>query len=318
MGKSTMIDDPAEIAMLLSFLLQGDRVYYYHSMTADLCVSAKVMNIISIHEASTILGLPEFLIRDFVAYEFNGRKLARAKPDPSAYRFELGDVNDFRNHLDAPWPGIDRRDTPGYVKRYLTYESQGGCALCRESKPNYEYAHIRPWPASRCNSPHNILRLCLDCHRSYGNDAKLLRGVKEECLRRIQLVDLSLLYECDSDIAPGEAVYVLERRVCRAHAGETAECLASGFVQTKVGIDRCTVQRSGVVVSIGSLESGKDYCLSPTEPGRIITRVEYDATRDVTKVTLFQLVGRAESSTHLAIGSLGMYLSVRPGGHVAS
>lgn len=276
------------------------------------------MNIISIHETSIIIGLPEFLIRDFVAYEFNGRKLARAQADPSAYQFQLTDVNDFRKHLDMRWPGTDRRDPPDYVKRYLTYESQGGCALCREANPNYEYAHIRSWSTSRCNSPHNILRLCLDCHRSYGSDAKLLRGVKEECLRRIQLVDLSLLYECDSDIAPGEAVYVLEGRVHLAHAGGTAECLASGFVQTKVGIDRCTVQRSGVVVSIASLEPGKDYCLSLTEPGRIITGVQYDATRDATTETLFQLVGRAESSTHLAIGSLGTYLSIRPEGHAVS
>jgi len=276
------------------------------------------MNVISIHEASIILGLPEFLIRDFVAYEFNGRKLGRAKTDPSAYQFELSEVNDFRKHLDAPWAGTDRREPPVYVKRYLKYESKGKCALCREEKPNYEYAHIRPWPESRCNSPHNVLHLCLDCHRSYGNDAKLLRGVKEECVRRIQLVDLSLLYECDGDIAPGEAVYVLDGRVHRARAGGTAEFLASGFVQTKVGIDRCTVQRSGVVVSIGDLEPGKDYCLSLTEPGRIITRVEYDTTRDTTKETLFQVVGRAESSTHLAIGSLGLYIGVRPGGHVAS
>ena len=119
------------------------------------------MDIISIHEINIILGLPEFLIRDFVSYEFNGRKLTRLKTDSSVYEFELAEVDDFRKHLDTPWPGTDRRDPPDYVKRYLTYESQGVCALCRESKPNYEYAHIRPWPESRCNSPHNILRLCL-------------------------------------------------------------------------------------------------------------------------------------------------------------
>ena len=275
------------------------------------------MDIINIHETSIILGLPEFLIRDFVSYEFNGRKLARFKTDSSAYEFELAEVDDFRKYLDTPWPGKDRRDPPDYVKRYLTYESQGGCALCREAKPNYEYAHIRPWPKSRCNSPHNILRLCLDCHRSYGNDGKLLRGVKEECLRRIQLVDLSLIYECETDIAPGEAAYVLEGHVYRAHIG-SAEHLASGFVGTKIGIDRCTIQRSGVVVSIGGLEPGKDYCLSPTKPGRIVTRAVFDSTRNISTETIFQLVGRAESRTHLAIGSLGAYLSVRPGRRTVS
>ncbi|OGP56457.1 MAG: hypothetical protein A2Y65_10450 [Deltaproteobacteria bacterium RBG_13_52_11] len=276
------------------------------------------MDIIRIHETSIILGLPEFLIRDFVSFEFNSRKLERAGKDPSAYEFKLSEVYEFQRHLDAPWPGTERFDPPDYVKRYLTYEAEGGCALCRDQKPNYEYAHIRPWPDSRCNNPHNLLRLCLDCHRSHEKDKKLLQGVKEESLRRIQLVDMSLLYECDHDISPGEAVYILEGHVYRAHAGETREYLASGFVQTKIGIHRCTVQRSGVVVSIGGLEPGKDYVLSPSEPGKIVTRAVFDATRDMSGETLVQFVGRAESSTHLAVGSLGTDFSVRPGARIDS
>jgi hypothetical protein len=157
-----------------------------------------------------------------------------------------------------------------------------------------------------------VLHLCLDCHRSNGNDEKLLRGVKEEHLRRIQLVDQSLLYECAPDIAPGDAVYVLDGHVLKAHAGAGRDCLAIGFVQTKIGIDRCTVQRSGVVVSVGGLESGKYYCLSPTEPGRVVTTAVFDATRDMSKVALFQSVGRAESGSHLAMGSL-VDLGVNPG-----
>ena len=35
------------------------------------------MRIIGLHETSIILGLPAFLIRDFVSYEFNGRKCTR-------------------------------------------------------------------------------------------------------------------------------------------------------------------------------------------------------------------------------------------------
>ncbi len=276
------------------------------------------MDIISIHEASIILGLPEFLIRNFVSYEFNGRKLACAGKGPSAYEFKLSEVYEFQRHLDAPWPGTERIDPPDYVKRYLTYEAHGGCALCRDQKPNYEYAHIRPWSDSRCNSPHNLLRLCLDCHRSYEKDKKLLQGVKEESLRRIQLVDLSLLYECAPDISPGEAVFVLEGHVYRAHAGATAEYLASGFVQTKIGIDRCTVQRSGVVVSIGGLEPGKDYVLSPSAPGTIVTRAIFDATRDMPGETLVQFVGRAESATHLAVGDLGTNFSLKPGARLDS
>jgi len=43
MGRSAMIDDPVEIWLLLAFPLRGDRVYYYHSMTEDLRVSASVI-----------------------------------------------------------------------------------------------------------------------------------------------------------------------------------------------------------------------------------------------------------------------------------
>lgn len=275
------------------------------------------MSIISIHDASIILGLPEFLIRDFVSYEFNGKKLQLANTVTSAYQFNIDDVQEFRKHLDFPWPGMGRENPPNYVIRYLKYESLGGCALCRKAKPNYEYAHIRSWSASRCNNPHNVLRLCLDCHRTHGNDTKLLQGIKEECLRRIQLVDLSLLYECDKDIAPGDAVYVREGRVYHAHTGGNAEYLASGFVQTKIGVDRCTVQRSGVVVSIGNLELGKDYLLSPIEPGKIVTRQTYDATVDKNKDPIIQIVGRAESNTHLAIGNLGTYFELYAGSRVS-
>jgi len=108
-------------------------------------------------------------------------------------------------------------------------------------------------------------------------------------------------------------VYVLGGRVLKAHAGAGRDCLAAGFAQTKIGIDRCTVQRSGVVVSIDGLEPGQEYCLSPTEPGRIVTRAGFDATRDMSKDARVQFVGRAESTTNLAIGSLGSDLEVFPG-----
>jgi hypothetical protein len=269
------------------------------------------MDIISIHETSIILGLPEFLIRDFVSYEFNGRKLACVHKNPLEYIFELSEVDEFREHLDKPWPGTDRIPPPDFIRRYLKYESQGCCALCRNAKPNYEYAHIRPWPSSRCNNPHNLLHLCLDCHRSYGNDAKLLGGVKEESLRRIQLVDLSLLYECGPDMKPGEAVYVLEGRIYRAHV-RSPECMATGFIKTKIGIDRCIVQRYGVV-TIGGLEPGEDYVLSSNEPGRIETRAQFDANRDLTKEANVQFLGRAESNTQLAIRGLGLWITAKPG-----
>ena len=85
------------------------------------------MDIINIHETSIILGLPEFLIRDFVSYEFNGKKLICIHENSSEYQFDLAMVEEFRKHLDTACPGTDRRDPPSFVKRYLIYEAQGQC-----------------------------------------------------------------------------------------------------------------------------------------------------------------------------------------------
>ena len=200
-----------------------------------------------------------------------------------------------------------RRGTGAILRicRAPTVYEAGGSALCAVNiSPTMSMLTFVDGPLPDATTPQRAAP-CLDCHRSHGNDESFLRGVKEEHLRRIQLVGQSLLYECEQDTAPGDAVYVLDGRVLKAHAGGGRDCLAVGFAQTKVGIDRCTVQRSGVVVSIGGLEPGQDYCLSPTEPRRIVTRAVFDATRDKSKDARVQFVGRAESATNLAIGSIG-------------
>lgn len=270
------------------------------------------MNEITIHEASIILGLPEFLIRDFSSYEFNEKKLLNASTESSSFVFHINAIQEFQKHIEAPWPGEGRIEPPNFVKRYLKYEAQATCALCHNAKPNYDYAHIKAWSKSRNNSPHNLLYLCIDCHRSHGNDEKLLRGVKEELLKRIQLLDLSLLYECSEDITQGEAVYVLNGNVYRAIAQNNSGELATGFVKTKIGPDRCTIQRTGVVLSIGNLETGKEYFLSSSEQGKIVTRETFNEARDLSKEVIVQPVGKAESNTHLAI-NLGVYITIKAG-----
>jgi hypothetical protein len=262
------------------------------------------MDIIDLHAASIILGVPEFLVRDFVSYDFNGRKLRTVDGGSNLYTFAFTEVHAFREHMEASWLGTDRQDPPEYVVRYLVYESQAVCALCRQAKPNYEIAHITSWRKTRCNSPHNLLRLCLDCHTSHGNDAKLLRGVKEELLRRSQFLGQVPIYDCTADIATGEAVYVLDGVVYRADASD-ADKLATGLVRTKIGQDRCTVQRTEVLEGIAGLQSGQKYFLSPTCPGEIVTYETFDRVRDKKAPVYIQPIGRAESSTQLALNIEG-------------
>lgn len=175
------------------------------------------MSRVGLHVASLTLGVPEFLVRDFVSHAFNGRKLPQcADPAVDDNTFELAELLSFRDHLESAFPATERTDPPEFVRRYLIYEAQNLCALCRLQKPNYEFAHIQPWAKTRCHSPHNLLRLCLDCHTSHGNNVKLLRGVKEEALRRTQFLGQTPIYDCEPGLKSGEAVYVLNGRARRA------------------------------------------------------------------------------------------------------
>jgi len=257
-------------------------------------------DLINIHEASILLSLPEFLIRDFISYGFNKRKLAF---DPSfTGKFSRTEIIEFQKYLEEPWDGSDRIHPPSHVERYLKYEAQGKCAFCGINKPNYEYAHIRSWSKSRCNSPHNLLYFCLDCHTTHGNDEKLLQGIKEECLRRIQLIDLSYIYECDNDLNPGDAVYALNGQTYQAIASNNHGELTTGFLSTKISPNRCLIQRHGVI-SIGNLIPGSDYCLSPYERGKVIQKEQFikDYGLKLIKHPTFQVIGRAESESHLVI-----------------
>ncbi|HEY9832713.1 MAG TPA: HNH endonuclease signature motif containing protein, partial [Stenomitos sp.] len=192
------------------------------------------MSIVDMYEASIILGVPEFLVRDFVSYGFNQRKLKAVNTGSAAYQFSIDEVQDFRSHLEAQWPGDCRSSIPKHIERYLKYEAQGVCALCQTQQPHYEYAHIQPWAKSRCHSPHNILYLCLNCHTSHGNDIKLLSGLKEEKLRRIRLLDSDFIYDCSKDMISGEAIYVFNGSAYRADATDEGK-IATGFIKTKVG-----------------------------------------------------------------------------------
>jgi hypothetical protein len=274
------------------------------------------MSDLDIQEASIILGLPPFLIRDMMSLEFNGRKLP-TKPGAMVDRAAL---ELYSKHLEAAWPA-DKRDPPIWVVRYLIWESGSTCGLCRESKPNYDIAHIREWAKTHCHSPKNLLRLCVDCHRSHGDDQKLLQGVKEGLMRERSLLTTDLLYECSEDVAVGDAVVLRDGVAQRAAASSQTE-LSAGFVRTKVGPDRCSVVRLGLVVGLAGLTTGWWYFLSPSRPGRIGSFYEvldeYDALRRAPGPQFWwQRVGRAESSSHLFIQmtqGIGMPSATGPGG----
>lgn len=260
------------------------------------------MTEIDIYEASIVFGLPPFLIRDMVSFDFNGEKLEAKSRSP--YVFERKTLELYATHLESSWPE-EKRCPPEWVVRFLIWEAGGACALCRQAKANYDIAHVAPWTKTHCHSPKNLVRLCVDCHRSHGDDQKLLQGLKEELLRERALLRAELLYDCVDDVEVGDAIFVSDGFARRAKASSEVE-LAVGFVQAKVGRHRCSVIRLGLVVGFSGLTSGHWYFLSPVRPGKIAVfdevMDEYDKLRAKAGPQFWsQRVGRAESSGHLFI-----------------
>src|SRR5690348_5977164 len=72
-------------------------------------------DLISMHQASIMLALPEFLIRDFTSYGFNGRKLTLQKDGD----LERREVLDFQRFLEQPWPGEGRMAPPDPIQRRI-------------------------------------------------------------------------------------------------------------------------------------------------------------------------------------------------------
>lgn len=261
------------------------------------------MSDIGIDEASVLLGLPAFLIRDMVSYKFNERKLEAKTTDPHVFDHQV--LQSYADHLSSKWPGTGRIDVPDWIERFLTWEAGGKCALCRVAKPNYENAHIVDWARTRSHHPKNLVRLCLDCHTSHGKGGKLLQGLKEELLRERALLSVDILYDCRESLKEGDAAYVRNGVASHASAGTATE-LAVGFVQSKVGDRRCSITRVGLVVGFADLKVGHWYFLSPVQPGKImeldLVLNEYDQLRRQSSSQFWwQRVGRAESPSHLSI-----------------
>lgn len=252
----------------------------------------KEMSLIELIEVSKLLALPIFLIRDFVSYDFNGKKLNPSSQNEEM--FDIEQVNEFRIHLDSTWPD-NKREPPDYIKRYIKYESGNVCSLCKQHKPKYQYAHIKSWPKSHSHNPHNLLHLCLDCHATEGDNQKLLLAVKEELIRKTSIHITDKIYECDVDISPGDAVYAINYKAHKAIATEDPTKLASGLVSSKIGLDRCVIQRTGVVTCMHDLIPGEEYFLSQEIPGKLIRR------NQLKKNGILQLLGKAESVTDFAI-----------------
>lgn len=262
--------------------------------------------IITIDEVRIILGLPNHLIRDLTSWEFNGEKLMCH--DDTKSLFEEAAVFAYKKHLSSKWPQ-DKRDPPDFIKRYAIWEASNRCALCRVARKRFDFGHVKDWTKTYSHHPHNILYLCVECHAEYTKSnsdypTKLLQLTKEELLREKGLISIDPLFDCDEEMEVGDAVHIREEHALRAVAMDSAQNLATCFVSTIVG-SRCTVVRCGSAVGIRGLTPSDYHYLSPARPGKVDTLAnvlaEYNALLDTGRQPYWQRVGRAETTSRLAI-----------------
>lgn len=114
------------------------------------------------------------------------------------------------------------------------------------------------------------------------------------------------IYNCDADLVAGEAVFVRDGAVFRARAEtgpnyDDISQIASALIQTKIGPDRCRIQRIGLLTGMTGLKSGEHYALSPARPGAIVPVKEFDQLRDLNIPYWLQKLGRAEGESQFAI-----------------
>ena len=65
---------------------------------------------VTLAEAAAMLNLPPTLLLRFVSHQFNGRKLECL--DRKIGRFKRSEVEQFRTHLESPWPEEKRKPPP--------------------------------------------------------------------------------------------------------------------------------------------------------------------------------------------------------------
>jgi len=123
--------------------------------------------LVSQDEAAIYLGITKELLFSFVKKGYNGRKLT-VNSNISNNFFDIKDLQNWNLFLHEPLinQGEKKPDIPLSIREYLKVESKGKCGRCG-SGHRLDNAHINPWAESFSHHPHNLIRLCTDCHTKY-------------------------------------------------------------------------------------------------------------------------------------------------------
>lgn len=157
------------------------------------------------NEAAVYLGITKELLFSFVKKGYNGKKLA-VNSNVNNNFFNISDLQDWNVFLHEPLinEGEKRPNIPLSIREYLKVESKGKCARCG-SGHRLDDAHIKPWAETFSHHPHNLIRLCTDCHIKY-DDGIISREeivkLKKQLIEKLKAENTSFSIEMSSHRLP--------------------------------------------------------------------------------------------------------------------
>lgn len=157
------------------------------------------------NEAAVFLGITKELLFSFVKKGYNGKKLS-VNSNINNNFFELDDLKNWNLFLHKPLinDGEKRPDIPLSIREYLKVESKGKCARCG-SGHRLDNAHITPWAQTFSHHPHNLIRLCTDCHTKYDDgiiSKEEIVKLKKQLIGKLKAENTSFSIEMSSHRLP--------------------------------------------------------------------------------------------------------------------
>ncbi|MDM1465331.1 NB-ARC domain-containing protein [Myroides odoratimimus] len=156
-------------------------------------------------DAAIYLGITKELLFSFVKKGYNGKKLT-VKTNINNNFFELEDLKNWNDFLHMPliMEGQKRPEIPLYIREYLKVESKGKCGRCGAGH-RLDNAHITPWAESFSHHPHNLIRLCTNCHTKYDDgiiSKEEILSLKEHLIDKLKAENTSFSIEISSHRLP--------------------------------------------------------------------------------------------------------------------
>lgn len=145
--------------------------------------------LINENQACLKLGITKELLYAFVKVGAKGKKLIVYTKKNNKF-FDENELRRYDKFLKKPWSNLTlpKPIIPKHIREYLKVECGGKCARCG-SGHRLDNAHIIPWNQSLSHHPHNLIRLCTDCHVKYDDgiiSKKEILSIKDRLTQKVK------------------------------------------------------------------------------------------------------------------------------------